>query len=259
MQLPLYQIDAFTDRLFGGNPAAVCPLEQWLPDETMQRIAAENNLAETAFLVRKPGFFELRWFTPELEIDLCGHATLAAAFAIFESLEPKSRRVTFSTRSGMLYVEREAERLAMDFPARPARPIPAPAGLAEALGAPPTAYSASRDVLAVFETEEQVRGLAPDFAALARTDCFAVIATAPGSDCDFVSRFFAPKAGVAEDPVTGSAHCTLVPYWAERLGKTQMFARQVSRRGGELWLELLGERVKMAGHAVLYLKGTITI
>jgi PhzF family phenazine biosynthesis protein len=259
MNLPLYQVDAFTDRLFGGNPAAVCPLEDWLPDETMQKIAAENNLAETAFFVRKADSYELRWFTPELEVDLCGHATLASAYTILRFLEPECKRVAFSTRSGMLYVEREGDRLAMDFPSRPPKPVGTPAGLVEALGATPTACLASRDVLALFDTEEEVRALAPDFGVLDGVDCFAVIASAPGNDCDFVSRFFAPRAGVAEDPVTGSAHCTLVPYWAARLGKTEMFARQVSRRGGELWLELLGYRVKIAGNAVLYMRGTISI
>ena len=225
----------------------------------MQNIAAENNIAETAFFVRGAGSYELRWFTPELEIDLCGHATLATAYAVFRFLDPESRRLAFSTKSGMLYVEKEDGRLSMNFPSRPPQPFAVPPGLTGILGAEPKLWLAARDVLAVFDTEEEVRGLAPDFGALAKTDWFAVIVTAPGEDCDFVSRFFAPGAGVPEDPVTGSAHCTLVPYWAERLGKKKMFARQVSRRGGELWLELLEDRVKIFGEAVLYLRGKLNV
>lgn len=275
MEIPLYQVDAFADALFSGNPAAVCPLPEWLPDELMQAIAAENNLSETAFLVpRGPARYGLRWFTPAAEVDLCGHATLASAWVVFERVEgsPASasggggtaeaggERVTFDTRSGPLTVRREGELLAMDFPSRPAEPCEAPAGLAEGLGRPPAeVLAAPRDYLAVFGSEEEVRGLRPDPLRLAALDRPGVIATAPGTERDFVSRFFAPALGVPEDPVTGSAHCTLVPYWSERLGKRVLRARQVSARGGELLCEARGDRVRIAGRAVPYLEGTVRV
>lgn len=261
MRLPLYQIDAFTDRRFGGNPAAVVPLAEWLPDAVLQAIAAENNLSETAFFMREGEDYALRWFTPAVEVDLCGHATLASAYAIFRFLEPQRDEVGFRTlTAGRLSVAKRGDLLAMDFPARPAHPCAAPAGLAEALGKAPAAVLAARDILAVYARVEDVEALAPDMSALARLDCYAVIATAPGSGgVDFVSRFFAPRQGIAEDPVTGSAHCTLVPYWAERLGKPALSARQISRRGGELACELQGERVSIAGRCVLYLEGAITL
>ncbi|MBM3746206.1 MAG: PhzF family phenazine biosynthesis protein [Acidobacteria bacterium] len=256
-RIPLYQIDAFAGRLFAGNPAAVCPLEEWLSDEVMQAIGAENNLSETAFLVRRGEGYDLRWFTPEVEVDLCGHATLASAFVVFQYLEPERSEVRFQTRSGQLVVRREDDLLVMDFPSRePARCAMNPA-LAEALGAAPVELWESRDYMALYETEEQVRGLRPNMNALARVGHFAVIVTAPGREADFVSRFFAPAGGIAEDPVTGSAHCTLVPYWARRLGKTRLHARQVSARGGELCCEHRGERVTIAGRAVRYLEGAI--
>jgi len=256
-RVPLYQIDAFAGRLFAGNPAAVCPLEEWLSDEVMQAIGAENNLSETAFLVRRGEGYDLRWFTPEVEVDLCGHATLASAFVVFQYLEPERSEVRFQTRSGQLVVRREDDLLVMDFPSRePARCAMNPA-LAEALGAAPVELWESRDYMALYETEEQVRGLRPNMNALARVGHFAVIVTAPGREADFVSRFFAPAGGIAEDPVTGSAHCTLVPYWARRLGKTRLHARQVSARGGELCCEHRGERVTIAGRAVRYLEGAI--
>lgn len=227
MRLPLYQVDAFTDRLFGGNPAAVCPLEEWLPDTTMQAIAAENNLSETAFFVREGEGYALRWFTPAVEVELCGHATLASAYVIFHVLEPARERVLFRTRkAGTLVVTRRGDELAMDFPAWPASPVAAPPELAAALGKPPVRVLAARDYLAVYEHAEDVAGLDPDLAAVARLDRFAVIVTAPGVEgVDFVSRFFAPAKGVPEDPVTGSAHCTLTPYWAARLGKTRLQAK----------------------------------
>jgi PhzF family phenazine biosynthesis protein len=255
--IPLYQIDAFTGRLFAGNPAAVCPLEEWLSDAQMQAIAAENNLSETAFFVHRGEAYDLRWFTPTVEVDLCGHATLASAFVVFQYLEPERGEVRFETRSGPLIVRREGELLVMDFPARPPQPCSVPYALEEALGAAPVELWESRDYMAVFDTEEQVRGLAPDMDALVRVGHFAVIVTAPGREVDFVSRFFAPASGVAEDPVTGSAHCTLAPYWARRVGKTRLHARQVSARGGELFCEHRGERVTIAGRAVRYLEGTI--
>jgi PhzF family phenazine biosynthesis protein len=261
MRLPLYQVDAFTDRLFGGNPAAVVPLEQWLPDATLQAIAAENNLAETAFFVPEGATYALRWFTPTVEVDLCGHATLASAYVIFRFLEPRREQVAFRTlKAGMLRVTREGEVLALDFPSRPPEPVTAPATLAAALGKAPAAVLAARDYLAVYERPEDVAALAPDFAALARLDRFAVIATAPGRDgVDFVSRFFAPAQGIDEDPVTGSSHCTLTPYWAKRLGKTRLEARQISRRVGALTCTLADERVIIAGRCVLYLEGAITV
>jgi len=259
VRIPLYQIDAFTSRVFAGNPAAVCPLESWLPDATMQSIAAENNLAETAFFVGEDGRYELRWFTPEIEIDLCGHATLASALVVFEHLEPALGTVRFETKSGTLAVERDGDLLALDFPARPAEPCALPAGLAEALGAAPVEMLKSRDHMAVLGSEDEVRSLKPDMEGLKRTGCFAVIATAAGRTADFVSRFFAPAAGIAEDPVTGSAHCTLTPYWSRRLGRPRLRAQQVSPRGGELWCEDRGERVRIAGRAVPYLEGTIRL
>jgi len=263
MRLPIYQIDAFTDSVFAGNPAAVVPLESWLPDATLQSIAAENNLAETAFFVPQGDGYELRWFTPTVEMDLCGHATLASAFAIATILEWGSNRIAFTTReAGVLTVTRDGDLYTLDFPSRPPVPLAeAPAGLVEALGGPqPVAVLKSRDLLVVYEDEATVRALSPDMSALARVDAFATCVTAPGRDgVDFVSRFFAPGGGVPEDPVTGSAHCTLVPYWAERLGKTRLEARQVSARGGALACELAGDRVKMGGKAVLYLEGSIFV
>ncbi len=259
MKIPLFQVDAFTSRLFAGNPAAVCPLEEWLPDGQMQAIAAENNLSETAFFVRRGERFQLRWMTPAVEVDLCGHATLASAFVIFNYLEPSREAVAFDTKSGELVVRKEGGRLAMDFPALPPEPCRPHARLIDALGTQPSQVLASRDYLVIYHSEDEVRTLQPDLGLLATLDRFAVIVTAPGRDADFVSRFFAPAAGIAEDPVTGSAHCTLVPYWAGRLRKRSLHARQISARGGELWCEDLGERVKLSGHAVLYLRGEIEL
>ncbi len=261
MKLPLYWIDAFTDQPFHGNPAAVVPLESWLPDPIMQRIAFENGLAETAFFVGTgPDRFHLRWFTPGAEVDLCGHATLATAFTLFTRLGFTGERIVFDSRSGPLTVSRlKGGKLELDFPARPAKPIAAPAALLKGLGATPVFYAQAQANLAVFNTAAEVLALRPDFAALTTLEQYGTIVTAPGDDCDFVSRFFAPRVGVPEDPVTGSAHCTLVPYWAERLGKTRLHARQVSARGGELFCELRGERVGIAGHAVLYLRGEVHV
>jgi PhzF family phenazine biosynthesis protein len=259
MQIPLYQVDAFSARPFAGNPAAICPLEAWLDGERMQSIAAENNLAETAFFVPEGDGYRLRWFTPVTEVNLCGHATLASAFVVFRHLAPGLERVLFQTRSGPLPVWRGGDRLTMDFPSSPPAAVEAHPRLVPALGMRPQDVLAARDYMLVYETEEQVRALQPDMAGLAEVDRFAVIVTAPGRDCDFVSRFFAPKQGVPEDPATGSAHCTLIPYWSRRLGKKQLFARQVSPRGGELWCEDLGERVHIAGQAVEFLRGTITL
>jgi PhzF family phenazine biosynthesis protein len=260
MNVPIYQVDAFSGKLFGGNPAAICPLDDWLPDATLQSIAAENNLAETAYYIQKNGKYHLRWFTPGVEIDLCGHATLAAAHVMMDiRREVANGRVAFESRSGELIVTRDGELYALDFPSRPPVETKVDPKLFDALGAKPKLVLSARDLFCVFDTEAEVRALKPNMERLAAIDCFAVIVTAPGSDCDFVSRFFAPAQGVAEDPVTGSAHCTLIPYWAQRLGKNKLFARQISPRGGELWCEHRGDRVSIAGRAVTYLEGTIVV
>jgi predicted PhzF superfamily epimerase YddE/YHI9 len=261
MRLPIYQVDAFTDSLFGGNPAAVCPLETWLPEKTMQAIAAENNPAETAFFVREGRDYALRWFTPTVEVDLCGHATLAAGQIVFRFIEPERDSVSFRTmNAGALVVSRRGEMLALDFPARPAVPVDPPPGLLAALGGASREVLRARDDLVVYGSAAEVAALDPDLAALAKVDCWAAIVTALGEDgIDFVSRFFAPAQGVPEDQVTGSSHCTLVPFWAHRLGKTQLDARQLSRRGGALSCALAGDRVSIAGRAVLYLEGQIEV
>jgi PhzF family phenazine biosynthesis protein len=259
MRIPIYELDAFTSRVFHGNPAAVCPLFAWLPDDTLQGIAAENNLSETAFFVADKSGYEIRWFTPKQEVDLCGHATLASAHVILNLLRPGTESVKFQSKSGVLKVVRAGELLSLDFPTRSPKACPPPHGLIEALGKTPARTLVSRDVMAVFADEDEVRSLDPNFDKLGAVNAFAVIATAPGNDVDFVSRFFAPRAGIAEDPVTGSSHCTLIPYWAKRLGKKRLRALQVSPRGGELYCELRGERVSIAGRAVLYLEGTIEV
>jgi PhzF family phenazine biosynthesis protein len=259
MDIPFYQIDAFTDRVFAGNPAGVCFLEQWLEDSILQSIAVENNVSETAFLVPAGNPYELRWFTPKVEVDLCGHATLASAFAVFEYVNPRIRRVDFQTQSGLLSVTRRGDLLIMDFPARRPAPCAPPHRLNEILGIPPVRTYQSRDLMAVYEHEDQVRQLQPDMENMALLDTFAVIVTAPGKKSDFVSRFFAPKVGVPEDPVTGSAHCSLIPYWSERLGKKELHAFQLSERGGELFCKNLGDRVSIGGQAKAYLTGTIRI
>lgn len=259
MKLPLYQIDTFTSRLFGGNSAAVVILDTWLADDVLQAIAAENNLAETAFVVPREDMAPLRWFTPTVEVDLCGHATLAAGHVLLSHLYPSRKSVSFSTRSGVLSVSREQGRLSLDFPARPGTPIEVSDELASALGARPREAYLARDILAVFDTETTIQTMRPDLGLVVTLDAFAVIVSAPGNAVDFVSRFFAPRAGISEDPVTGSAHCTLVPYWAARLGKTKLTARQLSLRIGELDCELLGDRVAIAGRTVEYLRGEINV
>lgn len=259
MEIDLYQVDAFTDTPFGGNPAAVCPLAQWLPEATMQAIAAENNLSETAFLVREAQGWRIRWFTPVSEVRLCGHATLASAWVLFNHLERSAERVVFDSLSGPLTVTRDGDRLTLDFPLRRAQPVVAPGVLAAALGCTPLEVLAADDWLALLDSEQRVRELQPDMGLLKKLERRGLMVTAAGSDCDFVSRFFAPKYGIDEDPVTGSAHTTLTPYWADRLGKHKLHARQLSARGGELFCELHGERVRIAGAAVPYLKGVITL
>jgi PhzF family phenazine biosynthesis protein len=259
MPLSLYVVDAFTERPFAGNPAAVCPLERWLDERAMQDVAAENNLSETAFFVRRPdGDYDLRWFTPKVEIELCGHATLASAFTVFRFLDPAAQRVRFHTKSGPLEVARRGAQLEMSLPARPPSPWSAPRELRDALGAPASEWLRGIYALAVFDSENVVRELAPDFRTLRQLDA-CVIATAPGERHDFVSRFFAPSKGIDEDPVTGSAHCTLVPYWTKRLGKRELAARQISARGGELACVDAGERVILRGECALYSQARIEI
>jgi predicted PhzF superfamily epimerase YddE/YHI9 len=259
MSIPIYQVDAFASRVFSGNPAAVCPLEKWLPDEQMQAIAAENNLAETAFFVKNGEGYHLRWFTPTVEVNLCGHATLASAFVIFNKLVPGARSVQFSTKSGKLIVTQDGDLLSLDFPALPPAECQVYPGLVVAMGGRPEKVLAARDYLVVYATEAELRSVTPDMDVLRKADRFAVIATAPGKDVDFLSRFFAPAQGIPEDPVTGSAHCTLIPYWSKRLGKPKLHAYQASPRGGELWCEDRGERVTISGKAVQFLEGTICL
>jgi len=270
MTIPIYQVDAFARRPFTGNPAAVCPLDAWLPDATMQQIAAENNLAETAFFVPLAGEeadFHLRWFTPTFEIDLCGHATLASAHVLWQERGYAKADITFQSKSGLLKVRREADgKLVLDFPSRPPRPLaPAehPEVLLRSLGpgaATPLAVLASRDLVVEFAHADEVLALRPDFAALIDLGYIGLIATAPGpAGVDFVSRFFAPEVGVPEDPVTGSAHSTLIPFWAAKLGKTDLFARQESARGGELWCRLRGDRVDIGGYAATFLRGDVQL
>ena len=253
-----YQVDAFTSRPFSGNPAAVCPLVTWLDDDLLQSIAEENNLSETAFFVPSAKGFRLRWFTPVAEVDLCGHATLAAAHVLFEILGYPDPVVTFETRSGELHVRRNGKLLEMDFPAQPPMPCSVPEALISGLGATPSEILASEDYFAVFDSEDALLALAPDHAPLCQLDRRGVIVTAPGRDVDFVSRFFVPKLGVPEDPVTGSAHCALTPYWAKRLGKNALAARQVSRRGGDLLCELKDDRVLISGAAVTVMVATLS-
>ena len=267
MKLRLYQVDAFADRLFAGNPAAVCPLDEhpqegqeWLPDALMQRIAAENNLSETAFYVRHGGGYAIRWFTPACEVNLCGHATLATAYVIFTFDRFSGETIEFSSKSGPLRVRRDEDLLVLDFPADTARPEQPVAGLIEAIGAEPReCYKGKTDYLLVYETEDQVAALAPDFGALGAVPARGIIATAPGTQVDFVSRFFAPRVGVNEDPVTGSAHTLLTPFWSARLGKSELTARQLSKRGGSLRCRLVGDRAEIAGNVVPFLEGRITI
>ena len=260
MNLTIYQVDAFTKEAFRGNPAAIVPLENWLDAELMQKIALENNLSETAFIVKNGDFYEIRWFTPTYEIDLCGHATLASAFVIFEILKAETELIKFhSHKSGALSVEKNGDVLVLDFPSRPVSKTEIPVGLIEAIGKEPKEIFKARDYFLVYENEQEISDIEPDFSRLLEVGGHGFIVTAKGDSADFVSRFFAPEVGVFEDPVTGSAHCNLIPFWAERLGKTELFAKQISARGGELFCELKGERVKIGGNAVLYLKGEIYV
>jgi len=260
MKIPIYQVDSFTDHIFGGNPAAICPLEEWIDPLIMQRIAQENNLSETAFYVPKDDCFEIRWFTPKVEINLAGHPTLATAWVIYNELNYKKNKIKFiSHLSGELNIEKEGDLIIMDFPSNKAEPISEPEILAEALGKKPSAVLNSRDLLVVYKSQAEIESIKPNFGLLETIDTFGIIITAPGENCDFVSRFFAPRAGINEDPVTGSAHTILIPYWAEQLKKNKLNAIQISERIGKLQCEYLGERVKIAGKAKLFMKGEIII
>ena len=262
MNIQIFQVDAFTRNAFSGNPAAICPLEDWIDAELMQKIAFENNLAETAFFVKKDDVYEIRWFTPAVEVNLCGHATLGSAFVIFDCLKLEAEKVNFySTRSGDLSVEKQGDRLILDFPRYGVNEIEIDAALVEAVGKKPlqTWETQGNMVLMLFEKESDIAEIAPDMSLLAKIPFDEVIVMAKGSESDFVSRMFAPRIGIPEDPVTGAIHCSLIPFWAERLGKETLYARQISARGGELFCELKGERVKIGGNATLYLKGEIYI
>lgn len=262
---PLYQVDAFAEGVFSGNPAAVVPLQAWLPDETLLAIAEENNLSETAFFVPLPDGrdgFHLRWFTPSFEIDLCGHATLATAWVIFNELGFAGPKIRFESQSGELHVEKNGDLLVLDFPSWPPTPVAITETMTRAFGARPLEAFAGRDLLCLFADEDVVRGLTPDHAAFHELPYVCNIASAQGragGEHDIVSRVFCPEVGVPEDPVTGSAHSLLTPFWAARLGKTRLNAYQASRRGGRLFCELAGDRVRIAGRAVLYLRGEINL
>jgi len=261
MKIPIYQVDAFTDTLFGGNPAAICPLEDWPTDEQMQKIAMENNLAETAFLVKDGPGYQLRWFTPTVEVKLCGHATLAAAHILFNLGTEMGNEITFHSKSGPLKVTRNGNLLTLDFPATPAEPVSnPPQDIFTGLGIEPVpVFKSVFDYMAVLPSQKVIEGLLPDFKTLAQLNARGVIATAPGDEADFVSRCFFPQSGIDEDPVTGSAHTAMVPYWSQRLEKIKMKAIQLSKRRGYLDCELAGDRVLMSGKAVTYLTGEINV
>ncbi len=261
MKIPFYHLDAFAQAPFGGNPAAVCRLERPLDDRTSLAIAAENNLPATAFYWPDGADFALRWFAPAAELELCGHGTLATGYVVLNLLEPGRQSARFSTRSGWLEVERDGMRLALDFPALPARREHPPAIVGGALGITPKEVWEADRGMAVLERADQVRDLRPDLDAIAALPFAGLIVTAPGfhGDCDFVSRYFAPKYGIAEDYATGSAHCVSTPYWAGVLGKSQLFARQLSSRGGEFWVEVRGDRIRIAGTCVPIAEGTLTL
>lgn len=260
-KIKLYQIDAFTDKVFSGNPAAVCVLDQWLEDEKMQNIAAENNLAETAFLVKRENDYEIRWFTPTVEVDLCGHATLASAYVLFNFYNYTSPILNlYSHRSGLLTVKKENDEFTLNFPTDTIEQVETPQVLIEALGSTPrTTYKGKTDYLLVFNSQQDIETMIPDLRLLATVKARGIIVSAPGDEADFVSRFFGPQVGVDEDPVTGSAHTTLIPYWSERLNKKRLTAKQLSKRQGDLKCELLGDRVNITGKAVAYLTGEINV
>lgn len=266
MNLSIFQVDAFASNVFAGNPAAICPLQEWLEDEKLQAIAAENNLSETAFFVREGDDYSLRWFTPQCEVDLCGHATLASAFVLFNILAPQQPSIRFKTRSGVLTVTRDGDLISMDFPSLPPWECPnPPAVLPAGLPAinvsrqPAAVFQTKSKYLLIYENENDVKNATPNFEVLKKLHPFGVCITAPGERSDFVSRYFVPSYGIPEDPVTGSTHSSLAPYWSRRLKKDKLHARQLSKRGGDLWCEFKGERVILKGNAVLYLTGSISI
>jgi PhzF family phenazine biosynthesis protein len=260
MVIQLYQVDAFTDQLFKGNPAGVCPLEKWLSNETMQNIAMENNLSETAFFVKRNEEYEIRWFTPQIEVNLCGHATLGSAHVIFNNLNFQGKEIRFHSKSGILKVTKHDETLLLDFPAERASKVDEiPDKLIQSLGKTPIELYKNEKYMAVFQDEYTIKNFDPDYALMKEIEIFGVIVTAPGDNCDFVSRFFAPRIGINEDPVTGSAHTYLIPYWSDRLGKQDMDAQQLSQRGGTLICKDMGERVLIGGKAVIFMAGEISI
>lgn len=260
MELDIYQVDAFTNRVFGGNPAAVCPLEDWIDPSVMQKIAAENNLAETAFFVKKGDHYEIRWFMPHDEIDLCGHATLASAFVIFNYLQPDLDVISFTSQSGPLKAQKDKEgNIVLDFPSRPPERIEIPSEIFSAFNHKPTEAAASRDLILLYQSEEEIRTLEYDLSFLKNLPYLCIVPTAKGAEVDFVSRVFDANASMPEDPVTGSAHASLIPYWQKRLGKSSMTAKQLSEREGDLICTINKDRVYMAGQAVLYLKGKVYV
>jgi len=260
MKIKFYQVDAFTDKLFGGNPAGVCPLDEWLPDEVMQNIAFENNLAETAFFIPNNGEYELRWFTPLAEVDLCGHATLATSHVIFNHLGYSRDKIIFHSRSGELTVRQEDDLLVLNFPADVVKQIEINENIYSGVGKKPLdMYKGKTDYMLVYASQKDIDEIVPDFNSIIKSGARGIIITAPGNETDFVSRFFAPLVGVNEDPVTGSAHTTLIPYWAGKLGKKELAAIQLSKRKGKLFCKLINGRVEIAGNAVTYLEGSIKI
>jgi len=259
MKISIFQVDAFTSELFCGNPAAVCPLESWIDDKILQSIAYENNLSETAFFVRESDGYRIRWFTPTCEVDLCGHATLASAYIIFNELDSTVSNIKFFSNSGELNVTKNSDLISLDFPSLPPKISQNPEKIYSAFNIKPIEVLEAEDYLLIYESQEQIESILPDLNVLRDIDLRGVIVSSKGNDCDFVSRFFAPKYGIDEDPVTGSAHCTLIPYWSEKLGKKKLHAKQLSKRGGELFCEMKNNRVRISGRAVKYLSGEIEI
>jgi PhzF family phenazine biosynthesis protein len=260
MKLKVYQIDAFAEKVFSGNPAAVVALETWLPDETMQNIAMENNLSETAFFIPAENGFHIRWFTPATEVNLCGHATLASAHVLFRHLNYQEKEILFRSKSGILKVKKEGELIVLDFPTSEVNEVEFPANIEKAFGIKPQkCFKGREDLMFVFRNQKEIQNLKPDFSFIKTLEMRGIIATASSDEFDFVSRFFAPREGIDEDPVTGSAHTMLIPYWAKRLGKKELVAKQISKRGGILHCKHLGERVKIGGNAVTYLIKKISI
>jgi len=260
MKIPIYKVDVFTGKLFGGNPAAVCPLNDWLTDKTMQNIAMENNLSETAFIVKENDHYRIRWFTPTVEVDLCGHATLASAHVFFNYLDYGNNQIIFHSRSGELKVRKDGKLINLNFPSDIMNKIPVTEDICSGLGLMPVeAFTGKTDLMLVYISQEEIENIKPDFELISSIFARGIIVTAKGNDVDFVSRFFAPRVGVPEDPVTGSAHTSLIPYWSEKLNKTELTALQLSKRKGELKCKMLGDRVEIAGEAVTYMSGYIEI